>query len=1185
MTRMKGLFLCVLTLGWLQAVDAWAAAYVLSESKPDFCSGDWSFDSAQKTYLCSGNIVIASGDSVSAAENVTLKAVGSITLAGGNTLGSAGARINLRSQQSVTVRNAVIYGDVVSEGAGNVDIQGDSKFTSRIQGNISSLSEVVLRFSDISGNVSAAQKINGNGKNVRVHGSCTADKIAPTVMCASIGQAEVLNCFNDDFAGALDSEDWVVSSRGRTLFTPEVVADRLRLTTDSGNIATAASLLRLFPAEGNRIVLEFDYFAYSAKNNRGADGIAVILSDAEITPQPGGYGGSLGYAQRTGVPGFAGGWLGLGLDEYGNYSNPTEGRSGGRGFIRDAVALRGSGSESSGYRYLTGSTASLDPEVDQNVASSVPGPGHRYRVEIDSTTAGKVMVSVSRNTGSGSSFTPLVAPFDILKSTGQAPLPENFFLSLTGSTGGSVNFHELDNLEVCALKMNPVGLQIDHFQIETASGANTCSPQDVTVRACSNAAGSGSCVPYAGDVAVTLAGNGWVGGAAKVLHNGVGTFQLQGLEAEMPLGVLSSQPMLKPLGQTLCKVGNQQNFSTANCTLAFQQSGFVFDVPNMTANLAARDVEISAVVDKGNYGSARCEKAFAGQTRALSFWSDYIEPEAAALTVRPNVQVNEQPVGQSQGGATPLSLSFDASGVARLSVLYPEAGKLQLNVRYAGSASEGDTGPLSGSDRFVAAPAGFCVRPLEGACEAGSDCPKLRTVGEPLDFDIHPVAYERDSDTDFCAGNAVTRNYRQTGLQLEPRVVAPAAGMNGHLLQPADGRYDHLPPAGGESGWDAVVRQSVAFSEVGTFRLRVEPPPSQYLGEVTVPAAESVAVGRMVPAFLRVEGDIRVQPSCGTFSYQDQPMTFAGDGPLLTFSAWGRDSDGKEYLTLNYDRDGFWKLAAPAHSYSSVDPAGSAVNRLEGMGTPALLWLSESGVDNPGDGLRRLRIDGEMLAYRRAAMPSAEDQPFPLNAWLVLEKTALTDSDGVCASEEGSGCMDRTLSFSAGELRLGRVFSENAIAPEIPLAGMDAPQLLLPVRVEHWNGTAYQAASDSDDTCTQIVEQADKRILSGNLSEIEVGERTSLGFPVKALQGQDDRLDGSAALRFALSGTVDGVEMPAQWLCVKLPANAAVANGGVCGHAESVADPAASVVESGASATFGINAGQPPVIFRREQFR
>ncbi len=1184
MTKMKGLFLCVLTLGWLQAVDAWAAVHVLSESKPGFCSGGWSFDVVENTYVCEGDIAIASGDSVTAPSAATLKATGSITLTGNNTVGSASVRLALRSQQSVTARNAIIYGDVVSEGTGKVDIQGSSSFQSKVLGSISSLSEVVLRFSDVSGNVVASRLINGNGKNVKVQGSCSAPRIAPTVMCASIGSVDPLNCIIEDFTEALAFEDWAVSSRGPTLFTPAVVAERLRLTDDRGNISTAATLQRLFPAGANRIVLEFDYFAYSSKDNRGADGIAVILSDAEITPQPGGYGGSLGYAQRTGVSGFAGGWLGLGLDEYGNYSNPSEGRSGGPGFRRDAVALRGSGSGTSGYQYLAG-TGSLTPEVDKDVASSSPGPGHRYRVEIDSRTAGSVMVSVSRRTGPDTSFTPLIAPFNILASTGQAALPENFFLSLTGSTGGSVNFHELDNLQVCALKMNPVGLQIDHFQIETASGANTCSPQDVTVRACSNAVGSGSCVPYAGDVAVTLAGNGWVGGAAKVLHNGVGTFQLQGLQPSMPLGVLSSQPMLKPLGQTLCKVGNQQNFSTANCTLAFQQSGFVFDVPNMTANQAAHDVEISAVVDKGNYGSARCEKAFAGQTRTLNFWSDYIEPVAAALTVQPRVQVNGQPVAQSQTSATPLSLAFDSEGIARLSVLSPEAGKLQLNVRYAGSASEGDTGPLSGSDRFIAAPAGFCVRPLEGACEAGSACPKLRTVGEPLDFEIYPVAYERDNDTDFCAGNAVTRNYRQTGLQLEPRVVAPAAGMDGRLLQPADGRYDHLPPAGGESGWNAVVRQSVAFSEVGTFRLRVAPPPSQYLGEVTVPASESAAVGRMVPAFLKVAGSIAVQPSCGTFSYQDQPMTFAGDGPLLTFSAWGRDGDGEEYSTLNYDHDGFWKLAAPAHSYSSVEPAGSAVNRLEGMGTPAPLWLNESGVDNPGDGLRRLRIAGEMLAYRRAAMPSAEDQPFPLNAWLVLEKTALTDSDGVCASEEGSGCMDRTLSFSAGELRLGRVFSENAIAPEIPLAGMDAPQLLLPVRVEHWNGTAYQAASDSDDTCTQIVEQADKRILSGNLSEIEVGERTSLGFPVKALQGQDDRLDGSAALRFALSGTVDGVEMPAQWLCVKLPANAAVANGGVCGHAESVADPAASVVESGASATFGINAGQPPVIFRREQFR
>ncbi|MEG4580003.1 DUF4347 domain-containing protein, partial [Microcoleus sp. MON1_C5] len=124
--------------------------------------------------------------------------------------------------------------------------------------------------------------------------------------------------------------------------------------------------------EGLRVT--FDFFAYnrgtaiypSAPPNApllGADGISFFLIDGTATPtQAGGFGGSLGYAQnnRNGiVSGIVGGYLGIGLDEFGNYSASQSG-AGGRvntnpaapgGFLADAVGLRGS--ESTSYNFLT----------------------------------------------------------------------------------------------------------------------------------------------------------------------------------------------------------------------------------------------------------------------------------------------------------------------------------------------------------------------------------------------------------------------------------------------------------------------------------------------------------------------------------------------------------------------------------------------------------------------------------------------------------------------------------------------------------------------------------------------------------------------------------------------------------------------------------------------------------------
>lgn len=79
----------------------------------------------------------------------------------------------------------------------------------------------------------------------------------------------------------------------------------------------------------------------------GADGISFYLLDARYGPNIGAPGGALGYACNSifAVPGgVAGGYLGVGLDEYGNYSNPKYIGSDGPGLTPQAISVRGAGS-------------------------------------------------------------------------------------------------------------------------------------------------------------------------------------------------------------------------------------------------------------------------------------------------------------------------------------------------------------------------------------------------------------------------------------------------------------------------------------------------------------------------------------------------------------------------------------------------------------------------------------------------------------------------------------------------------------------------------------------------------------------------------------------------------------------------------------------------------------------------
>src|SRR6187402_2802765 len=89
----------------------------------------------------------------------------------------------------------------------------------------------------------------------------------------------------------------------------------LRLTNNSGNQKGFMWTDAIIFPSGYGMQISFEYYTYGGN---GADGIAFVLFDALVNnPAPGAYGGSLGYAQRTAENGFQGGYLGIGIDEFG----------------------------------------------------------------------------------------------------------------------------------------------------------------------------------------------------------------------------------------------------------------------------------------------------------------------------------------------------------------------------------------------------------------------------------------------------------------------------------------------------------------------------------------------------------------------------------------------------------------------------------------------------------------------------------------------------------------------------------------------------------------------------------------------------------------------------------------------------------------------------------------------------
>ncbi len=90
----------------------------------------------------------------------------------------------------------------------------------------------------------------------------------------------------------------------------------LQLTDARNNTAGSILYNRAIPASAG-ISLTFEQYQYGGS---GADGISFFLVDgATDLNKTGGDGGSLAYAQRTNADGIAGGYLGVGLDVFGNF--------------------------------------------------------------------------------------------------------------------------------------------------------------------------------------------------------------------------------------------------------------------------------------------------------------------------------------------------------------------------------------------------------------------------------------------------------------------------------------------------------------------------------------------------------------------------------------------------------------------------------------------------------------------------------------------------------------------------------------------------------------------------------------------------------------------------------------------------------------------------------------------------
>ena len=317
---------------------------------------------------------------------------------------------------------------------------------------------------------------------------------------------------NESFTGTTMSSNWIVNGSG---YTPTLTANNvtgivdtpgsgyLELTNTAGNLATAAYYNQSFNSAGTTVYASFNYqsFGGTGGTTHGGDGLTFFLFDGSVPFSVGAYGGSIGYAQKTAaggggsnINGLSGGYLGIALDAYGNFSAGSEGRVGGLGGttspVTESIAVRGPGSGLNGYAFLGGS-GTLATALD-----SATRPSQTTTVQVLLSATNQLTVTLQQGGTSPQTVLQMdlsgYARPDTLKfgfAAGSGAATDNQLInnlvvstivaSLWKNTSGDGNWTNNNNWNPTVVPTAGSDILLDNSSVTTAQTINTGTAQTI----------------------------------------------------------------------------------------------------------------------------------------------------------------------------------------------------------------------------------------------------------------------------------------------------------------------------------------------------------------------------------------------------------------------------------------------------------------------------------------------------------------------------------------------------------------------------------------------------------------------------------------------------------------------------------------------------------------------------------
>ncbi|MFQ3248461.1 MAG: MSHA biogenesis protein MshQ [Glaciecola sp.] len=603
---------------------------------------------------------------------------------------------------------------------------------------------------------------------------------------------------------------------------------------------------------------------------------------------------------------------------------------------------------------------------------------------------------------------------------------------------------------------------IDHYQIIHDGQGLTCSAEQVTIQACTNAY-DGSCTLSTDAVTVDLSATGSTTVTDSITFVGSGTASIPYTVAET---VTFSLPnvSIAPNNATVCFDG-----TTTSCDMVFADAGFRFLDGNSGTNetisnqVAGTSFPIRVQAVRNNNGV--CEGLFSGD-KSIEMSQENVGPSGTGGL---SFSIDGNDIAKYPGSTT-TTLNFGADSIATIpAALYNDAGQIRLHADY----SEGGIDLSGTSSSFWVSPAELVVTATSGATAlngANATASATHKAGENFEFTV----------TALNSLGVVTSNYSPGQIQFRLERTGPllSGSVDGDLTYASGATmssstsptFQDVTLSGFSSGVSTF--SSAYYSEVGLLNLDIQD--SNYGNVSIVVPSTAVNIGRFIPEHFKqtVVSDGFLHATCdSTIAYaaysgqRDEATNTLGaisylTNPVLAITAYNKQGN----ITRNYYQDSqgsandYMKLSAgdvsittPTADQVALGVDSTNLTLTANMNTGTLsqndLTALPGVVALPRGVLHYQLSDADNFYYNRSA--NAIVAPFTSD--IDFATASIVDSDNVNATTTANA------SPTGVEIRYGRLVVQNSFGPETS----NFPQTM---EIEHFDGTNFIATPT--DNCT-----------------------------------------------------------------------------------------------------------------------